>query len=130
MMRLQHSAIHLRGLRFHARHGVEAQERLTGNDYEVDLCLPVDVSRAMETDDVADTVNYGEVYRITAAEMQVPSRLVEHVAARIGRRLMHAWPSIARLDINLTKLNPPMGADCRGAGVELHLINDKTESPL
>ena len=59
---LKDSFIHLRKLRFHAFIGVGTQERLTGNDFEVDLRLKTDVARAMETDDVCATVNYAEAY--------------------------------------------------------------------
>ena len=41
--------------------------------------------------------------------------------------MMKRWPQIAAVDVKLIKINPPMGADCDGAGVELHLINDKTQ---
>jgi dihydroneopterin aldolase len=34
---------------------------------------------------------------------------------------------VTTVDLTLTKENPPMGADCDGASVELHLINDKTQ---
>lgn len=125
---LKDSYIHLRRLRFHAYHGVEAQERLTGNDYEVNLRLRVDVSHAMVSDNVDDTVNYASVYDLVAYEMGIPARLVEHVAYRIGRQIMSRWTSVQEVEIQLIKRNPPMGADCEGAGVELHLINNKTES--
>ena len=126
MSMLKDSYIYLNCLRFHAYHGVEAQERLTGNDYELDLRLNVDVSAATMSDRVEDTVNYAEVYRLIVAEMAKPSNLLEHVAGRIGQALIEKWPQIQSVDIRLTKQNPPMGADCKGAGVELHLINDKT----
>lgn len=126
MSMLKDSYIYLNCLRFHAYHGVEAQERLTGNDYELDLLLNVDVSAATMSDRVEDTVNYAEVYRLIEAEMAKPSNLLEHVAGRIGQALIEKWPQIQSVDIRLTKQNPPMGADCKGAGVELHLINDKT----
>src|SRR3712207_1578273 len=114
---LKESYVYLRNLRFHAYHGVEAQERLTGNDYEVDLRLAVDVGQAILSDDVSHTVNYASVYELVRQEMAVPSNLVEHVAGRIGMRIMEQWPQVTMVDISLTKLNPPMGADCRGAGV-------------
>jgi len=126
MSMLKDSYIYLNCLRFHAYHGVEAQERLTGNDYELDLRLNVDVSAATMSDRVEDTVNYAEVYRLIEAEMAKPSNLLEHVAGRIGQALIEKWPQIQSVDIRLTKQNPPMGADCKGAGVELHLINDET----
>jgi dihydroneopterin aldolase len=123
---LKDSYIYIRNLRFHAFHGVEAQERLTGNDYELSLRMRVDVSGAMVSDNVDDTVNYAEVYALAKREMGVASNLLEHVACRIGQAVMSRWPAVRAVQVNLTKLNPPMGADCKGAGVELHLINDKT----
>jgi dihydroneopterin aldolase len=123
---LKDSYIYIRNLRFHAFHGVEAQERLTGNDYELSLRMRVDVSGAMVSDNVDDTVNYAEVYALARREMGVASNLLEHVACRIGQAVMSRWPAVRAVQVNLTKLNPPMGADCKGAGVELHLINDKT----
>lgn len=125
-MTLNESFIYINGLRFHAFHGVMPQERLTGNDYSVDIRIGYDVSKAMVSDDVDDTVNYADIKKITDQEMSVPSKLVERVAYRIADRISRRYPSISSIDIKVTKLNPPFGADCKGAGVELHLINDKT----
>jgi dihydroneopterin aldolase len=58
-------------------------------------------------------------------EIQKPSALLEHVAGRIVNAINQSFPAIQTIDLTLTKQNPPMGADCEGAGVELHLINDK-----
>lgn len=127
MMTLTDSYITLNRLRFHAYHGVEAQERLTGNDYEVSVRIRTDLTQAAQTDALTDTVNYAEAYQLIAAVMGEPCQLLEHVAWRIGERLFRRWPEIAAIDVHLTKLNPPIGADTDGCGVELHLINDKTE---
>ncbi len=81
----------------------------------------------METDDVADTLSYADVYQLVQQEMQQPSNLLEHVVGRIGKRLLAEFPLIKAIDLKLTKVNPPMGADCDGAGVEIHLINEKTD---
>ena len=126
---LTNSYIYIRKLRFHAFHGVEAQERLTGNDYELSLRMQVDVSKAMISDDVADTVNYAEVYALAKQEMATASNLLEHVAGRIGEAVISRWPAISTVEVDLIKLNPPMGGECKGAGVHLHLINDKTVNP-
>ena len=126
---LTNSYIYIRKLRFHAFYGVEAQERLTGNDYELSLRMQVDVSKAMTSDDVADTVNYAEVYALAKQEMATASNLLEHVAGRIGQAIISRWPAISTVEVDLVKLNPPMGGECKGAGVHLHLINDKTVSP-
>lgn len=125
-MTLKESYIYITDLRFHAFHGVMPQERLVGNDYSIDIKIGYDVSDAMISDEVDDTLNYAEVYQIVDQEMGVPSKLVERVAYRICDRLFRKYASISSINIRLTKLNPPFGADCKGAGIELHLINDKT----
>ena len=114
-------AILLRGLRFHARHGVAGQERLVGNEFTVDLRLETDLGRAARTDQVDDTVDYGAVHRAVAQEMSTPSRLLEHAAARIARRLLRDFPTLAAVEIRLMKRNPPMGADIEAAGVEMRM---------
>ena len=72
-MILNESYIYLDDLRFHAFHGVMPQERLTGNDYTIDIKIGYDVSLAMVSDNVDDTLNYAEVYKIVDQEMGVPA---------------------------------------------------------
>lgn len=97
-----------------------------GGDFTVTLQAEVDMSRAMESDDIADALNYADLYQVVEREMTVPSKLLEHVAGRIGKAVLEHFPQVISLDVKVVKLNPPMGADCDGAGVELHLINNKT----
>ncbi len=127
-MKLMSSKIYLRNVRFHAFHGVLPQERIVGNDYLVNLVLDYDFSSAMKTDDFQGTLNYAEVYQKVREEMAVPSKLLEHVAGRIAHRLFSDFPEIQKLQLSITKVNPPMGADSDGAGVEVVLTNDKTYS--
>ncbi|MBD8993129.1 MAG: dihydroneopterin aldolase [Prevotella sp.] len=127
-MKLMSSKIYLRNVRFHAFHGVLPQEGIVGNDYLVNLVLDYDFSSAMKTDDLQGTLNYAEVYQKVREEMAVPSKLLEHVAGRIAHRLFSDFPEIQKLQLSITKVNPPMGADCDGAGVEVVLTNDKTYS--
>lgn len=121
-MKLSSSYILLQNLKFHAFHGVLPQERLTGNDYMVDLSIKYDVSGALTSDDVNDTLNYAEVFQLVAQEMAVPSALLERVAGRIGDRLFRRYPGIEEVELKIVKQNPPMGADCKGAGVDVHFV--------
>lgn len=115
------SYIFLDNLRFFAHHGVGSQETLVGNEFTVSLRLQVDISRAAETDDVADTVSYADVHEAVKAEMAIPSRLLEHVCGRIVRRLFRDFPQVEEITLRLAKRNPPMGADVEAAGVEVCL---------
>ena len=115
----------LEALHLHAFHGVMPQERLIGNDYCVDLRLRVDVSKAMASDEVADTVNYAEVFEAVKSEMAIPSKLLEHVAGRIVNRLFKEFPTIEQIELKLSKRNPPMGADISAAAVECNIHREE-----
>ncbi len=121
-MRLTAGYIHLRQVRFHAFHGVMPQERQVGGDFVLDLKVGYPLERAMQTDEVADTLNYAALYELVAREMQQPSKLLEHVAGRMAEAISQAFPQVTSIDLVLTKQNPPMGADCEGAGVEIHWL--------
>lgn len=113
------SYILLNNLRYYAHHGVGEQETLVGNEFTVSLRLKVDIERAMQTDAVADTVSYADVYESVKQEMSVPSKLLEHVSGRIMDRLFNDFPQIEEIEMKLMKRNPPMGADIEAAGIEL-----------
>ena len=123
-MRLTAGYIHLRQVRFHAFHGVMPQERQVGADFLLDLRVGYPLQQALQSDEIADTLNYATLYDLVAREMQQPSNLLEHVAGRMVEAISQTFPQVTSIDLELTKQNPPMGADCEGAGVEMHFIND------
>ena len=121
-MRLTHSEVFIRGMCFHAFHGVNAQERLVGHEFTVDISARCDLSTAMTTDDIAHAPSYADIYAIVKREMQTPSRLLENVAKRIAEGVFEAIPAVVSVDITIAKLNPPMGAVCDGAGVRARFV--------
>ena len=116
--------VRLEKLRFRAFHGVLEQERMVGGEFVVTLRIGYPWQAAMTSDDVSDTIDYAAVYRLVEREMAVPSRLLEHVAGRIAKVISETFPQVTSIDLELTKLNPPMGADGEGASVEVHFINE------
>ncbi|MET0734532.1 MAG: dihydroneopterin aldolase [Microbacterium sp.] len=81
--------ITLTGIRAFGRHGVYDDERRDGQHFTVDATLYLSTARAAETDDVADTVHYGEVAeRIVALVRGEPVNLIEALAARIADDLL------------------------------------------
>lgn len=119
-MKINNSYILLKDICCFAYHGVAPQENIIGNEYIINLKLKVDISQAIQTDDVVDTVNYAEIHEAVKAEMSIPSKLLEHVCGRIAKRLLAEFPAIEEIELRLSKRDPPMGADIDSAGVELH----------
>ena len=118
-MNINKHSILLRRVRVYARHGVAPQERLTGAYFYVDMAVDTDFSAAMRTDKLDGTVSYADLFQCIKEEMAVPSQLVEHVAGRILERVFRDFPTVNHIRLTLTKENPPMGADCSEAGVEI-----------
>ncbi|UYO96622.1 dihydroneopterin aldolase [Microbacterium sp. M28] len=77
--------IMLTGLTAFGRHGVYAHERENGQEFTVDLRLRLSLAEAAASDDVRDTVHYGEladqVVEILTGE---PVNLIETLAERIA----------------------------------------------
>ena len=121
-MRIKQSDIHdtvgfVKNMRFHAHHGVMEQERCVGGEFLVTVEVKANVQKAFYTDNVEDTINYATIYEIVKNEMGTPSDLLEHVAARIADAIMQEFDSVDEVMLEITKVNPPMGAQCYGAGV-------------
>jgi dihydroneopterin aldolase len=77
--------ITLTGLKARGHHGVFAFERANGQDFVVDVVLELDLARAAETDDVRDTVHYGELAEKLIAVIEgEPVNLIETLAERLA----------------------------------------------
>ncbi|MGN0221506.1 MAG: dihydroneopterin aldolase [Prevotella sp.] len=113
------TTIVIKDIQLKAFHGVLPQERTVGGDFVVNVRVDYPFSPAMQSDSVEHTLNYADLYRLVHREMAVPSQLLEHVAGRILHAIRTEFPEAGRVELSVTKLNPPMGGQCAGAGVEL-----------
>lgn len=104
-------------MRFYAYHGVLKQETKVGNYYVVNIHIDADLSYACNSDNVEDTINYAIVYDLVKAEMQKPSKLIEHVAMRIYTSIKSEFPQIINLEVRLAKNSPPIRGDVQSAEV-------------
>lgn len=118
--------ISLNDIRLFACHGVLPDERTLGAWFRVSLSVEADCQKAIDNDDLDGTVNYAEMARIIKEEMDVPSRLLEHLAGRISRRLMNAFPAIEQLTLTVHKEHPPIPMECASSSVTIHLTRLET----
>jgi len=96
------------GIRAFGRHGVYPDERRDGQEFVADVVLWLDTRQAAATDDVADTVHYGElaeeVATILAGE---PVDLLETLAARIVDAVLARRP-VQRVRVTVHKPAAPI----------------------
>lgn len=77
--------ITLTGLRAVGRHGAYDFERVRGQEFVVDVALEVDLAPAAGSDDLADTVHYGELAgRLVEVIAGEPVNLIETLADRLA----------------------------------------------
>ena len=93
---------------------------LTADAFE-DIVFNTDTSRAEQSDNIADTVSYLDVYQIVKREMQQPSNLLEHVARRVGEAVLKEFPAVTDIKVKVSKMNPPLGGQMHSVSVELDL---------
>ena len=81
--------IELHGLTVHGRHGVYEHERVSGQDFVVDITVWIDLADAAASDDLADTYDYDALAQLAADIVAGPPRnLIETVGGEIADRVM------------------------------------------
>lgn len=111
------TSIQIENIRFYSYHGVLEQEQVVGNHFSVSVLLRADIVEATVTDVLDATISYADVCDIVKEEMAIPSRLLEHVAGRIYRKLKSSFSNISALEVKVYKLNPPGCGETERAGV-------------
>ena len=88
------SRIALEQMEFWAYHGCFTEEQVIGTRFMIDLYLETDTSKAELSDNLNDTINYQSVYKVVKNEMQIPSKLLEHLARRILNNIFFNFPGV------------------------------------
>ncbi len=100
--------IYLRGLAVRGHHGVFEQERHDGQEFLVDITVWIDLDRAAASDDLADTLDYGELAKRAADIVGGPPKnLIETVAADIAEDVM-SDERVHAVEVIVHKLQAPI----------------------
>lgn len=111
--------IEVNGLRIYARHGVDQQETLVGNQFEISIHLRYPADEAVEHDRLEGTINYAEVVDVAKGVMATPSLLIENAAGRLKDALLTKFPGITGGMVRVAKLVPPIPAELESVAVVL-----------
>jgi len=111
--------IKLQNIRTFSFHGCLEEEGKIGSDYRIDLEIKTDLRKSSATDELKDTVDYVLLNKIVVEEMDIRSKLLEHVAHRIITRVFKEIPAVSRIVLAVSKLNPPIGGDVEAVTIEM-----------
>jgi len=95
-------------IRIFAFHGLYPEERILGNWYILDVFMESDVTSDF-SDDIANTIDYSQIYAICKQIMAIPVDLLETVAENIAQKIRAEISEDVSILVQISKENPPMG---------------------
>jgi len=103
--------IELKGLKFHANHGVLEHETEFGQAFSLDITCWLDFAGAAKNDDLTQTVNYAE---LADAALKIatgtPRQLIETVVVEIAETAMRSYDALHAVEVTLHKPHAPIPA--------------------
>ena len=108
----------LRNMYFYGHHGVDAAERDLGGRFCFDIELVRDLTRAGETDDLNETVDYKAVYELVAEIQRRGFSLLEALALNIANGILDAF-EVDDVTVRARKQSVPLGGLIDCAEVEI-----------
>jgi len=107
------------GMEFWGFHGVLVEEQLKGQTFTVDVTLWLDLEKAGNTDDLRDTLHYGELYeKIKYIVEQKRFDLIEALAKNIVDTLLEE-ELIIRALVKVSKPQAPIKGKFNYMAVEM-----------
>jgi dihydroneopterin aldolase len=98
--------IHLHNLQFFSFHCFYEEERIMGNQFEVNADVNLEVPDNITT--LRQTVNYTSIYHIISERMAQPTQLLETVAQELTLAIGRHDPKISRVKVTIRKSSPPI----------------------
>lgn len=109
--------ISLNNLRFYAYHGLYAEEKMVGAEFEVNLTVLYKPETIIIAD-IEETVNYVALHQLIKTEMQKSRELMETLVMEISEHIHHAFPQVKKVELSVIKLNPPISKFIGAVGVK------------
>ena len=112
--------IQIKELEVFANHGVLKQENELGQKFVVSVDLTVDTSKAAESDDIEDAVNYVEVAELIHSETKRNTfQLIEHLAGHLAEQILLTFPLVRSLSLRIDKPWAPIRLPLKTVSVEI-----------
>lgn len=111
--------IRLTNMNFYGYHGVIPEEGTLGQKFLVDLEVTLDLRSAGAADDVAETLDYRDLYRVVQETNEQRFNLLEGWAESIAQRILREQPRAWEVRVRIRKPSVPLGGLLDYAEVEI-----------
>ena len=117
--------IFIEALDLYAYHGHFAEEGRLGQRFSMDLVLDCDLRASSVSDDIADTVDYGEVVALVTRTFSARRfKLLEAAARALAVAILGEYPAVTRVSVTLRKPAPPIPGRMESVGIKLDFTRD------
>ena len=109
----------VKGLRLKAYHGVNPEEKVNGQMFELDITALIDAKPANVSDELDDTVSYAKIIKTARAVFTAESyNLIEYASNKVAMEIMKTYPKLKSVTVLLKKPEAPISADFDYVAVE------------
>jgi dihydroneopterin aldolase len=109
--------VSLEGMHFYAHHGLYEEEKIIGNEWEVDVHVSFVPPAAVH--DLQHSVDYEIVYGLVKQAMNIPGNLLEELAQSILQQIQERFPFAKKTEIIIRKKHPPLPGEVAHSVVRL-----------
>lgn len=112
--------INIRNLEVFANHGVFPEENVLGQKFVISATLYVSTYKAGHSDEITDSVHYGEVSHFMKAFAEGRTyKLVESLAERMAEAVLDKFSLIQQIDLEIKKPWAPIGLPLEDVSIEI-----------
>lgn len=113
--------IMVNNMQFYGFHGLFPEENKLGQRFHVDVTLFADLMQAGRTDDMNDSIDYGDIYEAVRAIAEGGAyNLLEALAEKIAAQLLSSESIIAACKVAVKKPDPPIPGHYDSVAVEIY----------
>ena len=113
-------SINLNNLVFFGYHGLYEEEKILGNEYELNIAIKHAPQR-LPVEKLEDTVDYTAVYELVKQRMAVPTPLLETLATSIATEILDVFTLADEVFVSIRKMHPPVSKINGNLGVTFTL---------
>jgi dihydroneopterin aldolase/2-amino-4-hydroxy-6-hydroxymethyldihydropteridine diphosphokinase len=112
--------IKIKKLEVYAKHGVYPEENVLGQKFVISAVLYTSTRKAGLTDDLEESVNYGEVSHFIRRFVEEHTwKLLEKVLEQLAQAILLQYPLLRRVDLEIEKPWAPVGLPLETVSVEI-----------
>ena len=112
--------ISIKGIKGFGFHGVFDFEKRDGQNFSVDIEVEINLTKASNSDQLEDTVDYGIFTSIALSHITgEPVNLIEHLAGNIAQKIKETSPTIVSVSVTVHKPQAPVSEEVSDIAVTI-----------